>query len=122
MASAAKEVNGKAFTTPSGDVGGGAREAASSKGPSGAYKEQTGPSPNGREGWTGGYSDTDWLGNPANIKDRQFASEGGKAYNDPVNIAWPVNEVEADIYMVPDFQEASGQGANQSTLRPIGST
>jgi hypothetical protein len=29
---------------------------------------------------------------------------------------------EADIYMVPDFQGASGQGANQSTDRPMGST
>ncbi len=29
---------------------------------------------------------------------------------------------EADIYMVPDFQGMSGQGANQSTDRPMGST
>jgi hypothetical protein len=28
---------------------------------------------------------------------------------------------DADIYMVPDFQGASGQGANQSTDRPKGS-
>lgn len=28
----------------------------------------------------------------------------------------------ADIYMVPDFQGMSGQGANQSTHRPMGST
>lgn len=28
----------------------------------------------------------------------------------------------ADIHMVPDFQGMSGQGANQSTDRPMGST
>ena len=119
--SPAKTINGTAFTTPSDDKGGGARESASSSGISHADKERSGPMPSGGKGWTGGYSDSDWLGNPANMADRQFASAGGTAYHDDVNIAWPDNEIEADIYMVPDFQGQSGQGANQSTLRPIGS-
>lgn len=121
MASAAKEVMGKAMTTPKGDEGGGAREKPSSKGPSAPYEERSGPAPGGSKGWTGGYSDSFWLGNPAVMAERQFASVGGEGYHDEVNIAWPANEVEADIYMVPDFQGQSGQGANQSTLRPIGS-
>lgn len=73
------------------------------------------------KGWTGGYTDNGWLGNPAIPKDRQTPSEGSPFYHDPVNIAYPDNEPEADIYMVPDFQGQSGQGANQSTMRPIGS-
>ena len=119
--SAAKEVMGKAMTTPSNDKGGGAREAPSASGPSGRYMERSGPAPGGATGWTGGYSDSGWMGDPSDPKNRQFASEGSTFYHDEVNIAWPDNEVEADIYMVPDFQGQSGQGANQSTLRPIGS-
>jgi hypothetical protein len=115
-------INGKDMTTPSGDEGGGARESASSAGIAHSLDERVGPAPSGGgKGWTGGYSDSDWLGNPNDMADRQFASHGSPCYHDPVNIAWPANEVEADIYMVPDFQGQSGQGANQSTLRPIGS-
>jgi len=84
------------------------------------YKDQVGPTPGGSKGWTGGYSDDFWLGNPSKPEDRQFSSTS-PGYHDPVNIAYPDNEPEADIYMVPDFQGASGQGANQSTMRPIGS-
>lgn len=32
------------------------------------------------------------------------------------------HDPEVDLYMVPDFQGQSGQGANQSTNRPKGST
>lgn len=32
------------------------------------------------------------------------------------------HDPEVDLFMVPDFQGASGQGANQSTDRPKGST
>jgi hypothetical protein len=118
MSSAAKML-GKSMTTPSNDKGGGARESAATSGPSGQYEERSGPAPGGAQGWTGGYSDSDWLGDPSQAKDRQFASEGSKAYHDEINIAWPDNEVEAEIYMVPNFMDQSGQGANQSTLRPI---
>lgn len=119
--SPAKMINGKDMTTPSGDEGGGARESASSAGISHMQEERSGPATNGSKGWTGGYSDSFWLGNPENMADRQYSSHGSPGYCDPVNITWPENEVEADIYMVPDFQGQSGQGANQSTLRPIGS-
>ena len=122
MSSAAKQINKSDMTTPKGDIGGGARENPSSKGPTAPYEERSGPAMSGGgKGWTGGYSDSDWLGNPASMADRQFASSGASCYHDPVNIAYPANEVEAEIFMVPDFQEQSGQGANQSTLRPIGS-
>jgi hypothetical protein len=121
MKSAAKEVMGKAFTTPSNDEGGGAREAPSASGPSGQYEERSGPKVGGSKGWTGGYTDNFWMGNPANIKDRQWADAGSQGYHDEVNMAYPDNDTEADIYMVPNFQGQSGQGANQSTLRPIGS-
>lgn len=121
MAGAAKMINKADMTTPKGDVGGGAREAKSSAGPRPMQEERSGPAPSGSKGWKGGYSDSEWLGNPANIKDRQSPSEGSNGYFGGGNIAYPENEVEADIYMVPDFQEASGQGANQSTMRPIGS-
>lgn len=119
--SPAMKINGKDMTTPAGDEGGGAKESPSSSGVSHMDKERSGPAPSGGKGWTGGYSDSAWLGDPNNIKDRQFASTS-PAYHGGGNIAWPDNEVEADIYMVPDFQGQSGQGANQSTLRPIGST
>ncbi len=119
--SAAKMINSKDMTTPSGDIGGGAKESPSASGPKPMQEERSGPAPGGNAGWSGGYSDSEWMGDPNNIKDRQWADHGSKGYHDPVNIAWPANEVEADIYMVPDFQGASGQGANQSTLRPIGS-
>jgi hypothetical protein len=77
-------------------------------------------SPN--KGWKGGYSDTEYLGNPADIKDRQFASSGSRGYDTPGDIGNDQPGPDADIYMVPDFQGMSGQGANQSTSRPIGST
>lgn len=32
------------------------------------------------------------------------------------------NDPMVELYMVPDFQGMSGQGANQSTSRPKGST
>lgn len=96
-------------------------EQASASGPSGKYEERVGPAPNGSKGWTGGYSDDFWLGNPSVMANRQFASAGAPGYHDPVNITYPDNDPEADIYMVPDFQGQSGQGANQSTMRPIGS-
>jgi hypothetical protein len=96
-------------------------EAASAAGPSGKYEERVGPAMNGSSGWTGGYSDDFWLGDVSDPAARQFASVSGKGYHDPVNIAYPDNDPEADIYMVPDFQGQSGQGANQSTMRPIGS-
>jgi hypothetical protein len=121
MASAAKEVMGKAFTSPTSDKAAGGRESPSASGPSGKYMERSGPATGGHKGWTGGYSDDAWLGDTSKMANRQFASEGGTDYYDEVNIAWPANEVDADIYMVPDFQGQSGQGANQSTLRPIGS-
>lgn len=69
----------------------------------------------------GSFSDTEYLGNPSVIKDRQSPSEGSPGYYDDVNIAYPTNEVAVDLYMVPAFQGMSGQGANQSTMRPIGS-
>jgi hypothetical protein len=119
--SPAKELNGSAMTTPSGDIGAGASEAASSQGISHPEMERVGPAPSGGKHWTGGYDDYTWLGDPSNIRDRQWADHGGPGYFGGENIAWPENEVEADIYMVPDFQGASGQGANQSTMRPIGS-
>lgn len=121
MAGAAKQINKSDMTTPKGDVGGGAREAPSSAGPRAPAEQRSGPAPSGSKGWKGGYSDSEYLGNPANIKDRQWADAGSNGYYGGDNIAYPEYEVEADIYMVPDFQEQSGQGANQSTLRPIGS-
>lgn len=65
---------------------------------------------------------THFMGDPADPKNRQWADHGGEGYHDSVNIAYPENEVRADIYMVPDFQGMSGQPANQTTLRPPGST
>ena len=121
MSSAAKQINKSDMTTPKGDEGGGARETPASKGFAPKYEERVGPAPGGDKGWTGGYSDSGWMGNPAIMADRQFASAGAPYYHDEVNIAYPCNDPEAEIYMVPDFQEQSGQGANQSTLRPIGS-
>jgi hypothetical protein len=122
MSSAAKVINsGGDMTTPKGDEGGGAKESPHASGPSGQYEERSGPAQASGRGWKGGYSDTAWLGNPAVMADRQFASSGGTDYFDDVNITYPLNEIEADIYMVPNFQGQSGQGANQSTLRPIGS-
>src|SRR5271167_1356739 len=121
MAGAAKKINGADMTTPKGDEGGGAREAPSSKGISAPAEQRTGPKENDMSGWKGGYSDSDWLGDPSNIKDRQWADHGGKGYFGGDNIVYPQNDPEAELYMVPNFQEQSGQGANQSTLRPIGS-
>jgi|SRR5271165_4189302 len=121
MSSAAKKINKSDMTTPKGDEGGGAREAPSSAGPRAPAVERVGPKENDSSGWKGGYSDTDWLGDPSKMADRQFASSGGPGYFGGDNIVYPENDPEADIYMVPDFQEQSGQGANQSTLRPIGS-
>lgn len=121
MKSAAKQINAKDMTTPAGDEGGGAKESPSSKGFSPPYEERIGPPESGSKGWKGGYDDHTWMGSPNDIKDRQWADHGGPGYYGGCNIAWPENEVEAEIYMVPDFQEQSGQGANQSTLRPIGS-
>jgi hypothetical protein len=71
----------------------------------------------------GTFSDTEYLGNPANIADRQQSGTGTieKSY-DAGNVAGPFPGPTADIYMVPDFQGMSGQGNNQSTDRPIGST
>ena len=71
--------------------------------------------------FSGSFNDSEWLGDPSKAENRQFASSGGPGYFGGGNIAYPENEPEADIYMVPDFQGASGQGANQSTMRPIGS-
>jgi hypothetical protein len=70
----------------------------------------------------GSFSDSEYLGDPSNIKDRQWAGTGTieKSF-DAGNIAGPMAGPTADIYMVPDFQGQSGQGANQSTMRPIGS-
>jgi len=73
------------------------------------------------KGWKGGYSDSFWLGNPSKAEDRQFASSGGEGYDTPGDVANDMPGPSADIYMVPDFQGQSGQGANQSTMRPIGS-
>ena len=64
---------------------------------------------------------THFMGDPSDPKNRQWADAGSPGYHDSVNIAYPENEVTADIYMVPDFQGMSGQGANQTTLRPEGS-
>lgn len=121
MKSAAKKINSEDMTTPSSDEGSGAKETPASKGPSGEYEERSGPAVQDSKGWKGGYEDNTYLGNPSNIKDRQWADHGGVGYFGGDNIAWPENEVDAEIYMVPNFQEQSGQGANQSTLRPIGS-
>jgi hypothetical protein len=74
------------------------------------------------KGWKGGYSDSEYLGDPSNIKDRQFASAGSPGYDTPGDIANDMPGPTADIYMVPDFQGQSGQGANQSTDRPMGSS
>lgn len=68
-----------------------------------------------------GFSDTKYLGNPARPEDRQFSSTS-PGYDDEVNIADKKSGPTADIYMVPDFQGMSGQGANQSTDRPKGSS
>lgn len=73
------------------------------------------------KGWKGGYSDTEFLGNPAKAVDRQFSSTS-PGYLGGENIADSEPGPTADIYMVPDFQGQSGQGANQSTDRPMGST
>jgi hypothetical protein len=70
--------------------------------------------------FSGGFSNSKYLGNPADPKARQFSSTS-PGYDDDVNIADAHGGPTADIYMVPDFQGASGQGANQSTMRPIGS-
>lgn len=121
MSSAAKKINNKDMTTPKGDEGGGARETPASSGPSGKYENRSGPMEHDHSEWKGGYSDSEWMGNPGNIKDRQWADHGGPGYFGGGNIAWPDNEVDAELYMVPNFMEQSGQGANQSTLRPIGS-
>jgi hypothetical protein len=120
MASAAKKINKSDMTTPKGDEGGGAREVPSSKGPSGAYETRSGPAEHDSGGWKGGYSDSGWLGDPADPKCRQYSSTSPFYYGG-CNIAWPDNDPDAELYMVPDFMEQSGQGANQSTLRPIGS-
>jgi hypothetical protein len=120
MSSAAKTINAGDDFTSTGE-GAGARETEKIEQPSGMAKEQSGPSPTTGKGWKGGYTDTEWLGNPNVMADRQFASAGGIGYFDDVNITYPYNDPEADLYMVPNFQGASGQGANQSTLRPIGS-
>lgn len=119
MASAAKHINKMDMTSTTKDAG--ANESPSSAGPHAPPVQRTGPKENDRSGWKGGYDDHTWMGNPADIKDRQWADHGGPGYFGGDNIVYPENEVEADIYMVPDFQEQSGQGANQSTLRPIGS-
>jgi len=63
-----------------------------------------------------------YIGNPGSAADRQFASSGGVGYNDSVNIADKAGTNAPELYMVPDFQGMSGQGANQSTNRPRGST
>jgi hypothetical protein len=59
----------------------------------------------------GTFSDTHYMG-----KQRPDTAPGyhggGNLFTDPT----------ADIYMVPDFQGESGQGNNQSTDRPMGST
>lgn len=68
------------------------------------------------------FSDTKYLGNPSKTEDRQFASSGGDYVGDGVNIADKAGGPTADIYMVPAFQGMSGQGANQSTDRPKGSS
>jgi hypothetical protein len=121
MASAAKKINKSDMTTPKGDEGGGAREKPSSKGPHAPYMQRSGPAEHDMGEWKGGYSDDKWLGNTADPKARQFASEGAGGYFGGCNIAYPQNDPDAELYMVPDFMEQSGQGANQSTLRPIGS-
>lgn len=72
-------------------------------------------------GSAGSYSDTKYMGNPSNIKDRQFASAGAPGYNGGDNISDDMPGPDVDLYMVPDFQGKSGQGDNQSTMRPIGS-
>ena len=72
------------------------------------------------KGWKGGYSDSEYLGNPAIAVDRQFSSTS-PGYLGGDNIADDEPGPMADIYMIPDFQGQSGQGANQSTMRPIGS-
>jgi hypothetical protein len=71
---------------------------------------------------SGGFSDSKYLGNPAKMADRQFASSGAPGYDTPGDIANDMPGPTADIYMVPDFQGQSGQGANQSTDRPMGSS
>jgi hypothetical protein len=70
--------------------------------------------------WKGGYSDSIYMGDPANPKDRQWSSTS-PGYDTPGDVANDQPGPTADIYMVPDFQGQSGQGANQSTMRPIGS-
>ena len=70
----------------------------------------------------GSFSDHEYLGNPSNPKDRQFASEGGPGYQGGGNLIDKEPTDQPDLYMVPDFQGMSGQGNNQSTNRPKGST
>jgi hypothetical protein len=65
---------------------------------------------------------THFMGDPSDIKNRQWADHGSPGYHDDVNIAYPDNEVRADIFMVPSFQGRSGTADNQDTLRPKGST
>jgi hypothetical protein len=64
---------------------------------------------------------THFMGDPSDPKNRQWADAGSPGYHDDVNIAYPANEVSADVYMVPSFQGKSGQPDNQSTNRPMGS-
>lgn len=68
----------------------------------------------------GSFSDTKYLGSPMNIKDRQWSSTS-PGYDTPGDVANDMPGPTADIYMIPDFQGMSGQGANQSTDRPMGS-
>ena len=70
----------------------------------------------------GEFSDHRWLGDPGKAYHRQFASVGGPGYMDDVNLADDLPTRPVDLFMVPDFMGMSGQGANQSTWRPKGST
>lgn len=78
------------------------------------------PSASGK-GWNGGYSDSDWMGDPSQAANRQFASAGSPAYHDDVNVAWPANDITVQEYKVPSFQDRSGTPDNQDTSRPKGS-
>ena len=60
----------------------------------------------------GSFSDTAFLGNPGSEADRQFASAGVDRTKDG-NIADAAETSAPELYEVPDFQGASGQGANR---------
>lgn len=54
--------------------------------------------------------------------EKENQEPGGDKSSGGGNIAGSAGDPTAQIYMVPDFQGQSGQGDNQSTNRPKGSS